>query len=102
LESVNHKEAYNVLKHLIKGIIFPYKIGIPIWLASKNHPYLGHKLNEGSKLAFHLNYLFPAEEMARQAILIFRQYYTLANLPEYKELLTRLQEIQCEIKMTKN
>lgn len=39
------------------------------YLTSEFHPYIGWKLNEASKLAFHLNYLTEGEELSKQAIL---------------------------------
>ena len=72
---------------------------IPSQYDNHEHPYLGWRMNEASKLAFHLNYLGKAETYCVEAIRILEPYFSETN--EFKELVGRLKDVKSEIRMTK-
>lgn len=72
---------------------------MPTWLNNREHPFIGWKHNEASKLAFHLNYLLKAEEHSKQAIALLKYLY--ADTQDYKELEIRFNDVKSEIKMNK-
>ncbi|EAS02622.2 SET domain protein (macronuclear) [Tetrahymena thermophila SB210] len=65
-------------------------------------PFFGWKLNELSKLNFHLDKCLEAEKYSERALKILTQYYTKESCPELNELFLRLNDIKSEIKMKYN